>query len=328
MEEREFVVCAQGLLFAGRQILLRTNAPKIAGYVSDFFPAYDMATDHSAGPAAEITLMITEGESTAGDGFPWFRGRGEFAVAQFTPDDTLWFNLRARRVFGSFSAAVANDRERWRRHIFPTLFGILAAAVDVAPVHAACLARDTGGLLLAAPSGTGKSTLAVALGRRGYTFLSDDWTCLALEEGVIRASGFPMPVKLLPDADRFFPELRSYRTGISLNGELAFEVSPVDCFGLQRVRSCAVTCIILLERTGRTGCDISEIDFDEAAQHLIAEIEPLEGSLAACYERQIDLIHHLKGAACFRLHFDENPDVVAEELDAVCGPWIRHEHRS
>lgn len=45
-------------------------------------------------------------------------------------------------------------------------------------IHAACVARDGGGLLLCGRSGSGKSTAALALARSGWGFLGDD-TCYA-----------------------------------------------------------------------------------------------------------------------------------------------------
>jgi hypothetical protein len=311
--EREMLVCVQKVLFAGKHILLRTNAPRITSYVSDFLPLYDDAHG-STPPVAEVTLIVKD-EDTTGESAPWFLARGEFAVARFTPSDTLWFNLRSRTVYGTFSTAIVADRERWRAHIFPTLLGILAAAIDIVPVHAACLAQGSRGVLLTAPSGTGKSTLAVALGRRGYAFLSDEWTCLAADDAGIAAWSFPLPVKLLPDASRFFPELLEHHAGVSLNGEIAYEVSPEKCFGLSRQRSCKVACVVLLERSTEPGCDISPIGVEEAIEHLVMELEPLEGKLTAYYEQQVELVHRLQDAACFRVRFNGHPDAVAEALD-------------
>jgi hypothetical protein len=170
-------------------------------------------------------------------------------------------------------------------------------------------------VLLTAPSGTGKSTLAVALGRRGYAFLSDEWTCLASDGAGIAAWSFPMPVKLLPDAARFFPELLEHRTGVSLNGEIAYEVSPEECFGMSRRRSCGIACVVLLERSTKPGCHIVPVSAEEAIRHLTMELEPLEGRLAAYYQRQLHLVRQLKGTACFRVGFHGHPDAIAEELD-------------
>jgi hypothetical protein len=312
--DQTLTFCAQKILFAGRPILLRTNAPRIAAYVSDCFPAVD-DVDRSAACAAEVTIVVQDKHPVQGNASPWFRGRGEFAVARFTPSDTLWFNLRTRVVFGSFSTAMAADRERWRRHIFPTLIGILAATIDIAPVHAACLSRNHRGFLLAGPSGIGKSTLSVSLSQRGYAFLSDDWTCLTSNETDVDAWSLPMPIKLLPDASRFFPELQKYQVGVSLNGEMAYEVSPEHGLGLLQQKRCTIACVVLLKRIAQRGCFISEIDEEEAIEHLVRELEPLEGHLATCYERQISIIRRLKGAACFQVCFNDSPHVVAEALD-------------
>ena len=209
---------------------------------------------------------------------------------------------------------------RWRAHIFPALLGILSATIDVAPVHAACLARDNHGLLLAGQSGAGKSTLTVAMAKRGYALLSDDWTYLAAagmrtDEAAIEAWGIPVPVKLLPDASNFFPELLEYLPQRSLNGEIAYEVSPDQCFGVSRVLRCPVKVVALLERAKEPGSRIVPISAGEAIHHLAREVEPLGGSLAPCYERQIDLIRRLGNVSCYRVSFNSPPDNVAEALD-------------
>ena len=313
-------LCAQQLLFAGQPVLLRTNTPQIARYAGDFFPqARDSAT-YSTSYLATITLLAKETVERPCEDAPWFRGRGHFAFARFTRTDSFWFNLRTREVYGTFSASLADDEKRWRRHIFPALLGILSAAIDVAPVHAACLARDGCGVLLAGPSGAGKSTLTISLAKRGYALLADDWTYLSAagmgtNGSGIEAWGIPVPVKLLPDACKFFPELLAYRPEVSLNNEIAYEVCPEECFGVSRPLHCPVTLVALLERTEKPGCRIASISAGEAIDHLEKELEPLAGLLASCYERQIDLIHRLGSTSCYRVSFNDHPDTVTESLD-------------
>ena len=50
-------------------------------------------------------------------------------------------------------------------------------------IHAAALSHDGRGLLVAGPSGYGKTTLALALIRRGFGFLSDDIAALSYTDG-------------------------------------------------------------------------------------------------------------------------------------------------
>lgn len=60
-------------------------------------------------------------------------------------------------------------------HAWSTILGMLAGRVrDRWLLHGASLARDGRGLFLAAPSGFGKTTLALALAGRGFRLLADD----------------------------------------------------------------------------------------------------------------------------------------------------------
>jgi len=318
--ETAVALSTQRLLFAGQPILFRTNSPKVAMYTREYFPQSGYANADATPALASITVHVRETDEPC-ESAPYFRARGNFAVAQFTQADSFWFNLRTREVYGTCSLRLADDCRRWRAHIFPALLGILSAAIGVAPVHAACLAREGQGVLLAGTSGTGKSTLTVAMARRGYALLSDDWTYLSAPEGSlhcpgVQAWGLPVPVKLLPDASNFFPELHAYGVDVSLNGEIAYEVSPEECFGIVRKLRSSVKTVVLLERSREAGCSIDAINPSEAIRHLQAEVEPLEGMLACCYKRQLDLIQRaVERAACYRFSFNDHPDNVAEALE-------------
>lgn len=314
LADMAFSLCSQHVQFAGRPLLFKTNEPRIVDHAVHFFRDGYGAECPPSASCATITIHVRESDEPCEDA-PWFRARGHFAFARFTRADAFWFNLRTREVYGACTPELAGDSWRWRVHIFPALLGILSAVINVAPVHAACLVRGNCGVLLTGHSGVGKSTLAIALARRGYAFLSDEWTYLSAMGSEVVAWGLPVPVKLLPDAIRFFPELLKYRVTVSLNGETAHEVDPDECFGISRRARCTARTVVLLERAAGAGCQIVPISAADAIDHLAREIEPLEGLLAPSYKEQIELIHHLKNAACLRVTIDGCPNQVAKALD-------------
>jgi len=321
--ETAFDPSSQRLLFAGQPVLFCTNSPKLAMYAQALLPASENDKPPTTPARASITLHVREMDEPC-ETFPLFRARGNFARIRFTPGDSFWFNLRTREVFGTCSPEMADDGRRWCVHILPAILGILSATIDVAPIHAACLARKGRGVLLAGHSGAGKSTLTIAMARRGHALLSDDWTYLS-EEGEpagldVQAWGLPVPVKLLPDASFFFPELNAFRADVSLNGEIAYEVFPEECFGVTRSERCQVSTVVLLERGAEPGCNTFRIRRDEAVAHLQAQVEPLEGRLAGCYSKQLEIIESAVGqASCYRFCFNDQPDKAAEALDKALG---------
>jgi hypothetical protein len=310
----ERLAYSQCVSFAGKPLLVRSNSLAILSHTSLFFSPWD-AGDPPEHPAAELRLVRREDRYGSTEDSPWFRGRGYFAMARFTHADSVWFNLRTCRTCGFFSDAVVSDAIRWHKDILPAIVGILAPVVAVVPVHAACLAKNDSGILLAGRSGVGKSTLVVTLARRGYDFLADDWTYLAEDSKGVSAWSIPVPVKLLPDATEHFPELASYACAYSLNGELAYEVSSQKCLGLHRKDHCQIRCIVLLERRKQPGIVISQITATEAIKWLYSDIERLSGPLASAYQTQIELLRGLSDSVCLRASFDASPREVASVID-------------
>jgi hypothetical protein len=97
-------------------------------------------------------------------------------------------------------------------------------------VHAAALARPNGCVLLPAPAGHGKTTLAMALMAAGWCYLSDD--LVLLDRASQRA--IPMPFSLAlkegawPTAVRYFPEVDRAAIHIRADGRRVRYLLPVD----------------------------------------------------------------------------------------------------
>jgi len=70
-------------------------------------------------------------------------------------------------------------------------------------VHAGCVAREGRALLLLGESGAGKTTLSLALARRGWDFMGDDIVMVEDRGGVAVAHALLLPAKILrPDGGK------------------------------------------------------------------------------------------------------------------------------
>jgi hypothetical protein len=108
----------------------------------------------------------------------------------------------------TISSTAASDPAWLLYHFLDAMAYQLLGARHFAPVHASCVAREGRGALLCGDSKAGKTSLAYACARAGWTYVSDDASWLVrrrAEERVV--VGSPHFIRLRPDATRFFPEL-------------------------------------------------------------------------------------------------------------------------
>ena len=112
---------------------------------------------------------------------------------------------------------LVDDREHFRCGVLEALALFMLARRDRDPLHAAAVVRGGTALLLAAPSGVGKSTLVYAAARAGLRILSEDAVFLQLDP--FRVWGMPRFVHLTPGSVRFFPELEGVRPRLLANGK-------------------------------------------------------------------------------------------------------------
>ena len=116
------------------------------------------------------------------------------------PDDPWWvYDSRGPDEFTGTLTAVLN-RAIWHVHSL-----VSKRTADFLLLHAAAVARDGAGVLLPAARDTGKSTLAAALLRAGFRYLSDEHG--AIDPVTRRAYPFPKRITLDEESLAFFPGL-------------------------------------------------------------------------------------------------------------------------
>ncbi len=305
---------------AGHSCSLQTDSMRLMEVASAFFPpcqAREAAAAHAA-----ITLLsgCRRGASPSRCNFPIFRGRNEFVHADYGSQGSVWFDLKAREVTGVLSDGLLADEAYLRRAVLAVIAGVLSPSLGVIALHAGCVVRDGKAILLAAPSGVGKSTLALTLAVRGWSLLSDDWTFVSDASNGLSVWGMQSSIKLLPDARLYFPELSALYPAISLNGELSFEIDPWSVFGVDRAIDATPFGIVILERAVEHGAHffhVSRSSEEETMQALLEEIEEQPEAIAKQNRTRRSLMQQLCGLPALKVRFSGKPAVVAENLDNI-----------
>jgi hypothetical protein len=243
---------------------------------------------------------------------PTFRGLDHLIFAGLDPQNSILIDLNRRLAIGRLSPALAADQERWKTIIFPNLISLIGPAIGVTGLHCACVVREGRGMLLAGRSGCGKSTLTMALGLRGFSFLSDDWTYFTLGDRGVSAWGLIPRLKLLPPAAAYFPELAQFNIATSVNGEEAFEIDPNKNLGIARSRSSEPEQLIFLERASCPEFTLTRMPASDAAALLA---ENLLADTSESLKSQLDIVQRLVNLGSWRLRYGEAPDAVAKKLE-------------
>ncbi len=158
-------------------------------------------------------------------GEPVLRSDGPLVYQTTGRGSTLVADCAAGHAFGCFSPATLANPAFFRWHFLDLALFFMLEHRGFVGIHAAALARDGRGLLLRAPSGEGKTTLAFAAARAGFRALAEDVVWLAPgPTGEARWWGAPWAFRMLPDAGTLFPDLAGHRPSVQINGETKIEV--------------------------------------------------------------------------------------------------------
>jgi hypothetical protein len=152
------------------------------------------------------------------------------------------------------------------------------------------------------------------MAQTGFDYISDDWTYLSQKQIQLSAYGTFAPVKLLPDARRHFELLAKQPLGISMNGELAYEVDPKIVFGATVVRRCEPRWLVFLERFSGQGSEFTPLHPMETRAYLESSVERLPSQLSEVNARRSEIIDAVSALPCWSFRYGGSPQYAALEL--------------
>jgi hypothetical protein len=238
---------------------------------------------------------------------PYVRGLDHLVFVGLDARSSMLANLRTRRVIGRFSDAMASETTYWRMVIFPMMLSILSGSVGLVELHASGVVRDQRGLILVGPSRSGKSTLAMALTRAGFSLLSDDRIFCSLTRGNLQAWGLPRPLKLRPEAASWFEDLRHREPTDVQNGERVFHLEPDQ----QRAAKCEPKLLVFLDRQQSEGFHMTPIKPSEARFRIEKDLLAETPEVA---REQAKILDQLLSLRCCMLRYGGRPQMIVEIL--------------
>lgn len=179
---------------------------------------------------APVKVRLVVGEESSNEIPPATmpRGQGNLLSIVHSADNFAVADLASGFAFGWLTPAVVSDHGYFRYHFLEPLAYIMLGSFYLTPIHAACVEFNGIGVLLCGDSGAGKTSLAYACARRGWTLVADDASHLVRKGGDRLILGRPHHIRFRESARELFPELSAFPIARRANGKMDIEVSTAD----------------------------------------------------------------------------------------------------
>jgi hypothetical protein len=287
---------------AGFPLHIATNSRDVLEAAAEAWAPFHRQFDM---PAMKFRVVVeSEGERSAA---PTFRLQGH--LLSFVSDAHNFAAGDRLTMSASFhlSEATAADHTILRWFYLESMAYMLLTQRCVVSVHAACVEYRGAGILLCGKSGAGKSTVAFACARAGFTYVSDDCTWMLVGSGDLIAIGKPHMVRFRPDAGRHFTELSSWLASEHPNGKMSMEV-PTSLFPeVPTAAKSLVRCLAFLDREGEGAPRIERMPPSDAAAPLLADMPSYGVEVNAVHEK---MIADLTQLPAWRVRFQKLEDAI------------------
>ncbi len=204
---------------------------------------------------------------------------------------------------------VAANKEYFRYHFLEAMAYSMLDTLHLVAVHAACVALDGCGVLLAGDSGAGKSSLAYACARRGWIYTSDDASSLVRRGGGRTVIGNPRVFRFRESAGEIFPEFRGFAATRRANGKPTVEVTTSSLPGIRTAAESEIVYVVFLNRRDGDGrqAQLLRVSREEALARLF--VAPWPAELPGEHERRM-AVERLISAELFEMRYRDLESAV------------------
>ncbi len=299
----------------GRRVVFESNSSAVLEAVDRSFGTWVRLPEsfRDAAPICRVRVFVEEGEER--DVYP--------AVRYLLPEpNRLIFSTGASvgvaevercEAYAFVTTGLVARDTYFRNGVIEALTLKLVTGTGRHPVHAATVVRNGRALLLAGPSGVGKSTLAYAASRAGLQVRGDE-AAYVQRDPALRVWGMPGTVRLSTAGAAHFPELSEVPPIISLNGK---QKVVVDLDVEEDVLSPVAEAAVCVLSQGKEAASLERLNASAVFDFLTSRVEsgfdiyPAEGKRVA---------EQLAGNGGWRVHLSKNPFDAVPLIEEMLGP--------
>lgn len=242
-----------------------------------------------------------------------YRMQGEYFYVTVGRDAVVIGDQKQGRIMGFLPRSLLPHSDFIAHHFVATAYVVIMGRGFVG-AHAAGLVKNDKAVMVRAPQGTGKSTLAYAAVRRGFQLLGEDQVWLHWNAPQPEWWGVPWTLSLLPDARERFPELDGYRPTQMSNGEFKIvldldQVAP----GAARIMAPPGT-LVFLERGMHANARFFSLAPQEAFERFL---NPLGEPAGPSHVGYTTAVEQLLERSAYVLQIGENLDDAVAALEEL-----------
>jgi hypothetical protein len=205
----------------GYSIEIATNCPAVLAAATASFGHARASRENTP---LQIRIGVSGGGSSACPPEPTRREFNHLYSLVADVNNQALLDLETGTNFTWLTRAAVDNELYFRTNFLEKTVYLLLGATVVTDIHAACVSKNGKGILLCGETGAGKTTLAYACARAGWTYTSDDTSYLINNADFPRVIGHSHRVRFRPSAKQLFPELEGYALTLRMEGKPSIEV--------------------------------------------------------------------------------------------------------
>lgn len=298
----------------GIRTRFRSNDERVIDIARRAFGAWSRAIlPEDSDPGIDVHIERVPGDENGDDApVPRFEMPVRSRVELRTAGSSGVADAGRRRVDARVTGTLLHNAQHFRYSVLEALTLALLTRLDRQPFHAAALVHDHTAVLLAGPSGTGKSTLAWAAARTGrYALLAED--VVYVQSSTPRLWGLPGFLHLPPSARSHFPELSAVEPVLRANGKWKLAIDAFEA-GILAARPYAEDARIVTLARHDGAPQLQALSADQLAHTLFAHHEQGFDVFA---ETIADAMKPFTRAGGWRLTLGPDPGAALPLLDAL-----------
>jgi predicted ATPase len=248
----------------------------------------------------EVRFLVSEFPSRRKPASPIFRAQANLLTIVADQHNFGCCDLAAGFGFACITKAAVFNADYLRYNYLEAMVYTLLDTRHLVAMHAACVSLHGCGFLLIGDSGAGKSSFAYACARRGWTYVSDDASCIVRRRSGRSVLGNPQTFRFRPAASNLFPELQGQ---IKLrNNKPTLEVRTERLENIHTANEAAVNYLVFLNRSeaAAEAPHLAAVSREAALKRLLQQTWPTE---LAIHEERLQAIERLLEAEMYELNY-------------------------